>query len=173
MGRNKINLLGRKFGRLTVIGETQEKYGTSYKWLCRCDCGTEKLVVGSQLTRGHTKSCGCNPAGGFSKTHGQSGTKLYWVWRDMKKRCGLETSKSYQYYGGKGVKVCEEWESDFEAFYGWMKRKGYRSGLVVDRIDPDGDYCPENCQLLTHSENSAKVADDKVRLRWRQRSLQW
>ena len=91
----------------------------------------------------------------MSKKHGQSKTRLYGIYNGMKQRCNNPKSQSYQYYGAKGIKVCDEWKNDFMAFKEWADANGYNDTLTIDRIDPKKDYCPENCRWLTINENAS------------------
>lgn len=151
---------GERFGKLVAIHPTGKKRHGQHVWLCKCDCGAEKeLPIGSLHHRGGgTQSCGCaiRDHNATYRTHGQSRTKLYERWRSMKKRCTDTNTRYYKYYGGKGVKVCERWES-FENF---LQDMGHPPGdnYQIDRIDNDGDYCPENCQWITAAENTRKAS---------------
>ena len=87
--------------------------------------------------------------------HGMTGTRIYQTWHNMKSRCHKEYDSKYKYYGGKGIKVCDEWRNDFNAFYEWAMANGYTDELTIDRIDSDKDYCPENCRWVTMEENRA------------------
>lgn len=147
---NRIyDLTGQRFGRWTVLtreGSDKQKAAT---WLCRCDCGKEQIVRGYALRYGHTKSCGCLPSEQVAKRnwkHGGSRTKLYRVWDGMKKRCINLNEPAYKNYGGRGISVCDEWVRSFESFRDWGLSHGYRDGLSIDRVNNDGDYCPENCR---------------------------
>ncbi|MDR0441837.1 MAG: hypothetical protein LBH44_00345 [Treponema sp.] len=82
-------------------------------------------------------------------------TKLYAVWESMRQRCNNPNSKPYPHYGGRGIVMCQEWD-DFQNFYNWALSSDYKEGLSIDRIDNDGNYCPENCQWMTVSENASK-----------------
>lgn len=87
-----------------------------------------------------------------AKTHGQKGTRLYNIWRNMKARCHNSKNKDFKHYGGRGVVVCNEWAHDFAAFYQWAHANGYSDDLTIDRIDGNGNYCPNNCRWITIQE---------------------
>lgn len=147
---------GERFGKLSVIKRSDESKRGEIRWLCRCDCGAVRSYPGSELRTGRTVSCGCKkkiePP---SKTHGESKTKLYNVWKTMRRRCYAKTSNRYSYYGGRGISVCDDW-AKYENFRDWSYSHGYVEGLSLDRIDNDGDYCPENCRwvdMKTQSNN--------------------
>lgn len=159
----KINLIGKRFGNLTVIQEHHSDKKHLY-WLCKCDCGNEKIICGDSLKQGKTKSCGCfnvNLVKQRQTTHGKSHSRIYHIWTGMIYRCENSNATNFQYYGSKGVTVCDEWQNSFETFYNWSIQNGYADNLEIDRIDPDGCYCPENCQWITKSENVRKMWIDK------------
>lgn len=158
MGRVKNNnpkYIGMRFGRLTIIGFSQTKDdGTNcVLWNCKCDCGN--MVYGrrpNMVKAGEVRSCGClkkeqdrHNLGESRITHGQSGTRLYGIWEKMRGRCNIEKNPAYYNYGGRGIKVCDDWNNEFEKFYEWAMANGYRDDLSIERIDVNGGYNPDNC----------------------------
>ena len=159
------DLTGREFGRLTVIGLDSTKTVKSKKrirryqiWKCVCVCGNTCLVKSIDLKSGHTRSCGCymveSRRAGHRKTHGLSRTRLYRIFASMKTRCYNSADSHYQSYGGRGITICDEWLSDFSAFYKWAMENGYKSDgtCSIDRIDVDKGYSPDNCRLIPMHE---------------------
>jgi hypothetical protein len=149
----KLELTGKKFNRLCVIEEVdRDKKGTY--WRCLCDCGRESIVSGSALNCGKTKSCGCLTAENRKKaktTHGQSNSRIYRIWSQMKVRCFSKKKDNYNLYGGRGITICPEW-LDFNNFFKWAVKNGYKDDLSIDRINVDGNYEPENCRWATRKE---------------------
>lgn len=155
-----LELQNKKYGRLNPLNYEYSKHKKRY-WKCKCDCGNYVIVCASQLISGKTKSCGClrkekskQNTIKMHTTHGFTKTKLYNVWRGMKKRCYLKSHVYYKNYGGRGIKVCEEWLNDFINFYNWAMSNGYRDDLTLDRINPDGNYEPSNCRWATYKEQN-------------------
>ena len=145
-----MQMIGQKFGRLTVLEELPErnKHGLIvYK--CLCDCGNYKNVRGTHLRSGAVKSCGCLI---YKIKHGKIKTRLYKIWQGIKTRCYNENDKSYKNYGGRGIIMCEEWLNDFMNFYNWSMKNGYKDNLTIDRIDVNGNYEPSNCRWVTNQE---------------------
>ena len=154
-----IDLTGSKFNRLSVLGFAGRDSGGRSLWHCLCECGNEIIVEGYSLKSGGTKSCGCwnrDRIANLNKTHGLShgDEKLYPVWKSMKARCNNPNNVAYKNYGGRGIKVCDEWEHDFQAFYEWALENGYDPSLSIDRINNDDGYNPYNCKWSTALEQS-------------------
>lgn len=149
----RIDITGKKYGRLLVIGHYHSDMKKSY-WKCKCECGNEIICIGDNLKNGHTKSCGClrkdkcKIAGKQSFKHGYTGKRLLKIWQGMKQRCINITREHYKYYGGKGIKVCREW-LDSRNFIKWAIANGYQENLTIDRINGRGDYEPGNCRWVT------------------------
>lgn len=149
---------GEKHGRLTAIRRIGKK-GHDSLWEWKCDCGKTAQIRLSAVRSGNTSSCGClrlERDEVWKETvtrHGYSGTRLYTVWKQMKKRCYNQHDPVYKHYGALGVTVCDEWKNSFTSFRKWMLEHGYdenakRGKCTIDRIDPDGNYCPENCRVV-------------------------
>lgn len=148
------NLSGERYGRLTVLYMEDDyiaKSGRKYvKYRCRCDCGNEISCYRSNLLNGTSNSCGCLQKEllvARSEKHGgwTNREKLYDVWCSMRKRCHSETNENY---GSRGILICQEWDNDYLKFKEWSLANGYKEnvGLSIDRIDVNGNYCPENCR---------------------------
>lgn len=175
------NELGNTYGRLTVIDYVGLNNQHRAVWLCKCSCGNLTKVVGKYLRNGDTTSCGCrwketkeefvNNCSGKSypanpnKPKRRKENSCYMLWRSIKKRCYNPNSKSYQWYGEKGITMCDEWKNDYKKFREWCVENGYKDcrelefkdRLSIDRLDPTKGYYPENCRFITVGENSTRA----------------
>lgn len=140
-----IDLIGKTFGRLTVVRDTGKRYVKHPIWECVCDCGRLTLVTGQNLRRGITQSCGCLAKENLrnrSFRHGGYGSREYRAWGHMWTRCTNPNSPRYKSYGGRGISVCPQWK-DFSVFLNDMGK--CPTGLTLERKNVNGNYCPENC----------------------------
>lgn len=156
-----IDLIGKKFNRLTVIEKAGQNKHKKTLFKCMCECGSESIVVGSGLLNGNTKSCGClqkeRAIAAIKKActkHGLTRHPLYGVWIDINRRCYDSRDTTYHNYGARGIQVCDEWRHDFKSFYDWCMCNGWELGLEVDRYpDNNGHYLPGNCRITTSKNN--------------------
>lgn len=150
-----IDIIGKKFGRLTVVEFSHSKGYEKY-YTCRCDCGKIKTVLKGNLLYGKTKSCGCYQKEMAIKANllPENRRKLHDIFRHMKSRCYDPKNNRYDRYGGRGIKICNEWLNDVEEFCLWSLSNGYKDGLTIDRIDVNCDYCPQNCRWVTQKQQS-------------------
>lgn len=153
-----IDMTGYKFNGCEVIEKESYKIHDRVAWLCVCYCGEYFSATGKHIRNESVKSCGClrkeilGSQGEKNKKHGETNSKLYSVWRGIKKRCRVSNTPNYEHYGGRGIDVCDEWYYDFESFRDWAIKNGYEEGLSIDRIDNNGDYEPSNCRWSTMKE---------------------
>lgn len=160
MGDRLKDLTGMWFGRWFVIERAPNK-GKATMWRCRCYCGTEKIVHGTSLKSGKSAMCRkCSYLSRKPRLHGLSHHPLYRIWQRIKSSTTNPNHQDYEWYGGKGVRVCEEWFDDFLKFYEWSISNGYQPGLTIDRIEVNGDYEPSNCRWVPFKEQTLNRTDN-------------
>jgi len=160
-----IDLVGQEFGRLTVVSLI-ERTPSGSLWLCACSCGSEGHVKRTTSNLKNTSEPGCKDCeterrAAAKVTHGgahKGVTRLYSIWKGILKRC---RDMSNPHYGGKGIKVCREWE-DFPTFRAWARAARYDNTLTIDRLDPSKGYMPSNCEWVTQEENSRRVYHPRI-----------
>lgn len=167
-----IDITGEKYGRLTAIRkDSQGSRKAKGKWLFKCDCGNELLCTANRVRTGNTKSCGCQKSDSSSErgkesikllhqqqvTHGMTGSRIYRTYKNMKSRCYNPHVKCYEYYGGKGITICDDWLQDPQKFINWAISHGYNDNLTIERKDSNKGYSPDNCEFITQSEQARRA----------------
>lgn len=165
MPKRIVDKTGKRYGRLVVLKRDENKTSGTY-WICQCDCGNIKSINTSELGGNRTKSCGCLKREILKKqqetTHGETNTRLYSIWRAMKKRCYQPTSAGYKNYGGRGIVVCDDWVCSYENFRDWALKNGYKENLTLDRLNNDGNYEPSNCRFSTYIQQANNKRTNRV-----------
>lgn len=169
-----IDISKQRFGRLVAISHVSTRKGRAL-WQCECDCGNTKVVSGKSLRGGNTRSCGClsrewsaymgskrdfvakRAAKNVTHGHKRQGARTveYTTWLALKRRCYDQKDKDFPNWGGRGIKVCERWRTVFENFLADMGKRP-EGPYSIDRIDPNGDYAPENCRWATISQQGSE-----------------
>ena len=147
MSKKKGMYVGYQVGRLTVTKELGSN-GKKKLWECTCECGNKVIHSTAKLNFGKTRSCGCLKleTGEKLKKYNARDRKLYIRWNNIQERCYNPNNSAYKNYGGRGIKMCPEWEHDFYSFRDWAIQNGYDESLSIDRIDNNKDYSPDNCR---------------------------
>ena len=153
---------GKKYNHLTITGYAKKQF------ICMCDCGRETRVNPSFVIKGTVKTCGDHECEFHKQVmhtvgvkHGKYNSPVYKRWQGMKDRCYNPNSTHYKNYGGRGIKICDEWKNDFPAFEKWAMENGFKKELSIDRIDVNGDYCPENCRWV---DAKTQAANKRIKL---------
>ena len=175
-----IDISGKRFNKLTAI-KFAYRVGNNYYWLFRCDCGNEKIILKNNVIRGITKSCGClktrrvynekrrKKINGIDRQEffkrNIAAKKIFNIYNSIIHRCYNKNCYNYKWYGERGVFVCEEWKNNFLCFYNWCIENGYdikkdRKEQTLDRINPYGNYCPENCRFITIQEQQKNKSNN-------------
>lgn len=169
---NSPEYIGQRFGRLTVIGfQHKEKPATGWNWVCKCDCEEMKVINPGDIKSGRVRSCGCllrdttrNRMTRYRHKK-KDYPRLYGIFHGIKKRCYNKNEPRYKDYGGRGIKMCDEWlksADGFDRFVDWALANGYTDEMSIDRVDVDGDYSPDNCRWFTLQQQSL----NKRQTRW-------
>ena len=168
-----IDMTGKKIGRLTVIKRVENLKGC-VMWLCKCECGNEKILKGTELRTGKINSCGCLHKEILIKInketkrlynnlpYNKSQKRLNNIWRGIIKRCYNVQNPAYKNYGKRGIIVCDDWKNNFINFYNWAVNNGYADNLTIDRINNNGNYEPSNCRWVTQYVQNRNQRSNKI-----------
>ena len=160
ISKRREGVLGNKYGRWIVVDDSLKSVDGKRFVAVRCSCEkqTVKNVWLNSLKMGKSNSCGCikeeNSIGDRTRTHGLTRHPIYALFNKIIDRCENEKFSRYKDWGGRGIKICDEWRNDFQVFYNWCLNNGWKKGLQIDRINNDGSYSPDNCRFLNNQDNS-------------------
>ena len=169
--KEAIDMTGEKHGRLTVVERAGTNKDNRATWRCICDCGNQVTKSRPYINRSSNPSCGCAfkemvaKRGKNNKTHGDTDSRLYTIWKGMRYRCKNKEDAAYEYYGGRGIDVVDEWNDSYRVFKEWAEANGYSEELSIDRVDNDKGYSPENCRwtdITTQNRNRSNSVRVKL-----------
>lgn len=166
------DITGYRFGRLVAVSLSDSSSDGRPQWLCRCDCGAEKIARSNDLRNGKTKSCGCLQrdsgranaplAAAALVTHGMCGTRLERILKGMVQRCTNPNVIAFRDYGGRGIQICSEWLDDRGKFFKWAMSSGYEDNLTIDRIDNEKGYSPSNCRWVDRKAQANNTRKNRL-----------